>query len=235
MLNLKKAIAILIVATFLASIPLTISSAQSDLIQVDYTIKVGEYNAKPSGTPGKPTAEYKILLNRYITITPVVLTVYTTNTEGIAPETFAPAIGLAAETWDEATTVELANDVINTVSDEAGQLLANNVNAVFFADLDSSTIAVASVWYNRFTRKIVECDIRFNTDFDWGNAEIETSPVMDLQNIATHELGHFFNLADIYDSTKSYLTMYGSSYEGDIEKRTLADGDKAGIVAVFGP
>jgi len=59
--------------------------------------------------------------------------------------------------------------------------------------------------------------------------------VMDLQNIATHQLGHFFNLADIYDSTKSYLTMYGYSYEGDTAKRTLEAGDIAGIIKVFGP
>ena len=109
----------------------------------------------------------------------------------------------------------------------------NSENAVFFADLDSGIIAMASYWYNRATKEIVECDISFNTDFQWGDATIDQT-VMDIQNIATHELGHFFNLADIYDTSKTYLTMYGYSGEGDTEKRTLAEGDVKGIQAVFG-
>ena len=78
-----------------------------------------------------------------------------------------------------------------------------------------------------------EFDILFDTDFAWGDAIVD-STVMDLQNIATHELGHCFNLADIYDTSLDYLTMYGYSTEGDIEKRSLADGDIAGIQSLFG-
>ena len=109
------------------------------------------------------------------------------------------------------------------------------IMALMFGDYSQSgVIAVASIWINRFTRQIVECDILFDTDFTWGNAEFDPT-VMDLQNIATHELGHALNLADIYDSTKSYLTMYGYSNNGDIEKRTLAAGDIAGIQKIYGP
>lgn len=91
---------------------------------------------------------------------------------------------------------------------------------------------MATYWYNRVTREIVECDIQFNTYYNWGTSDEAT--VMDLQNIATHELGHFFNLSDIYDNSKDTLTMYGYSWDGDIAKRTLAAGDQLGIKAVFG-
>ena len=73
----------------------------------------------------------------------------------------------------------------------------------------------------------------FDIDFQWGDGEAYPS-LMDLQNIATHELGHFFNLADIYDKSKTDLTMYGYSGEGDIHAIDLAAGDIAGIIKVFG-
>jgi hypothetical protein len=80
---------------------------------------------------------------------------------------------------------------------------------------------------------LLECDIMFDTDWTWGDATDDTS-LMDLQNIATHELGHCFNLADIYDSSQSQLTMYGYSGPGDTAKRTLEAGDIAGIQSLFG-
>ena len=236
MMNLKKIFAIVLIATFLAAIPLAVSNIDSELVQAVFTIKVEDNYGKPPGLPGKakPTsADYKILLKRYITEVPADLTIYATNYEGISVTEFELAITYAAEAWDEATSKDLVGTII-TDETGSGVVAVDNKNALFFANLDSGVIAMASVWYNRFTRTIVECDIQFNTDFIWGDASMDPG-VMDLWNIATHELGHFFNLADIYDTSKSYLTMYGYSFEGDIEKRDLAQGDIDGIVAVFGP
>ena len=57
---------------------------------------------------------------------------------------------------------------------------------------------------------------------------------MDLQNIATHELGHGVGLADIYDTTCSAVTMYGYSNNGDIQKRTLEVPDIRGLQTLYG-
>jgi hypothetical protein len=232
----KKVFALVMVITFVAAIPLAVSNIDSELVQAVFTIKVEENYGKPPGLPGKPqptSADYKILLKRYITEVPADLTIYTTNYEGITVTEFELAITYAAVAWDGATSEDLVDEII-TVELGSGVVAVDNINALFFADLDSGVIAMASVWYSRFTKTIVECDIQFNTDFVWGDAKANPE-VMDLWNIATHELGHFFNLADIYDTSKSYLTMYGYSVEGDIEKRDLAQGDKDGIIAVFGP
>jgi len=75
--------------------------------------------------------------------------------------------GTSVETWDEATGAELAVATIETDTG-SGTVAVDSINAVYFADLNEGVIAMASVWYNRFTRKIVECDIQFNTDFPWG-------------------------------------------------------------------
>ena len=106
------------------------------------------------------------------------------------------------------------------------------VNAIDFGDYsDDKVIAVTSVWYTPKGRQIVEFDIRFNTRFSWGDAE---SDKMDLQNIATHELGHSIGLADIYSTACSAVTMYGYSDYGEIQKRTLEQPDITGLQKMYG-
>jgi hypothetical protein len=80
-------------------------------------------------------------------------------------------------------------------------------------------------------REIVEFDILFNTEFSWGDADVDDY-VMDLQSIATHELGHGAGLDDIYNCELE--TMYGYASYGEITKRDLHTGDKAGIQDLYG-
>ncbi len=233
MFNLKKYMAIALIITFLASIPLANIPAEPEIIQFTYTIKADPNYAKPSGAGnGKPTADYQLIFARYQAETPLDLVVYAANDYGLSVDFVLGAITDAAYEWDAATSKQIINSV--TLAGGFGEVVYNNINALFFGDHDdSNVIAQATIWANRITKQIVECDVQFNTDFKWGDGE-SNSFLMDLQNIATHELGHGFNLADIYDDSKSYLTMYGISYYGDVEKRTLADGDIAGIRKIYG-
>jgi len=73
----------------------------------------------------------------------------------------------------------------------------------------------------------------FDTDFTWGDATSNPG-LMDLQNIATHELGHGVGLADIYTSSCSAVTMYGYSNNGETEKRTLELPDITGLQKIYG-
>jgi len=239
MLNLNKISAIaLIVAVMFAAMPLALLSTQSDIVQITHLITLG--NANPEATtkakPAPTSADYKLSINRGKTDIPVTLTLYTTNDDSLSAEFVADAITLAAQEWDKYTSANLlSNYETPTVAGKSvAAVTLNGENAVFFGDYSQDgVIAVASYWYSRATREIVECDIMFDIDFQWGDAKINPS-LMDLQNIATHELGHFFNLADMYDDSKDYLTMFGYSGEGDTEKRSLAAGDIAGIRKVFG-
>ena len=107
---------------------------------------------------------------------------------------------------------------------------------LFAAISDPNIIAVTNTWYNPFTKQIVEFDITFSTTFSWGDGSADKS-VMDLQNIATHELGHGFGLADLYNDqspTQVLQTMYGFASFGETMKRDLASGDIAGIRALYG-
>jgi hypothetical protein len=235
MLKIKKIFAIVVILAIVsAALPL---SVQSDVVQVIHTIQLYQGEAKPD-SPGKvkPTPvspDYKLIINKGTTDIPVTLTVYTETAEPerISAYDFKLAVAYAADEWDDHTNAGLIAG-ISEVSIGSTSVDFDGINAVFFADLDTNVIAMASFWYSRATREILECDVCFSTDFNWGTDG--AAAVMDVQNIATHELGHFFNLADIYDTTKDDLTMYGISWEGDTEKRSLAAGDIAGIQKVFG-
>lgn len=234
MTKLTKISAVALIAVMFAMIPLALLNAQSDIVQVTDEIRLGSASPEASGkvkpTPTSP--DYKLSINRGKTAIPITLTVYTDNDDGLSSDFILNAIAQAAKAWDDATPAALVTSI--NVGTGTAAVAYNGENAVFFGNYsEGDVIAVASYWYNRATKEIVECDIIFDIDFQWGDGASNFA-LMDLQNIATHELGHFFNLADIYDSSKDYLTMYGYSSDGDTQKRTLEAGDIAGIQKVFG-
>lgn len=79
----------------------------------------------------------------------------------------------------------------------------------------------------------------FDDEYTWGDAgptsetELGDTSIMDLQNIATHEFGHAAGLDDLYESSCSEETMYGYAEAGETKKRTLNDGDIAGITELY--
>lgn len=101
---------------------------------------------------------------------------------------------------------------------------------------DANVIAVTTVWGYFYgppqTRELVEWDMLFNESFAWGNANVNPA-LMDLQNIATHELGHSAGLADLYETSCNQETMYGYGTEGEISKRDLNGGDITGISKLY--
>ena len=121
------------------------------------------------------------------------------------------------------------------LNDNGGNL--DNKNVAFFDSYnDPDVIAVTTVWGYFYgapkSREIVEWDMQFNTGFAWGDAAV--NPVlMDIQNIATHELGHSAGLGDLYTTACSAETMYGYASEGEISKRDLNQGDILGLQALY--
>ena len=66
---------------------------------------------------------------------------------------------------------------------------------------------------------------------DWGN---DGSLIrMDVQTIATHELGHFLGFADMYGTADNAKIMNGYGSEGNI-KRKLTKDDISGIKGIYG-
>ena len=106
----------------------------------------------------------------------------------------------------------------------------NDVNEVFWTgdELSSGILAQAWTWYIGST--IVETDIGFNDTYLWGSG---SGGSYDIQSIASHELGHWLNLRDLYGPGDSGKVMYGFGSAG-VQKRTLHAGDLAGIQWIYG-
>lgn len=148
------------------------------------------------------------------------------------------AILASAEEWDNYAGADLFGNY-SVVDDASWDSDApDGRNEFLFGDYPrEEVIAVAVVW-GYFSgppglREIIEFDVLFDTDYTWGDATVNPT-VMDLQNIATHEIGHGVGLGDIYETACSEVTMYGYSEDGEIKKRDLEQPDITGIQTLYG-
>ncbi|MGQ9782135.1 MAG: matrixin family metalloprotease [Nitrososphaeria archaeon] len=134
----------------------------------------------------------------------------------------------SSETWDAATSFELYSPPTTTSEPVVS---GDGKNTVGWGLLDPGIIAVTTIWYNPATKQIVEFDTIFNTYYPWSTSG--EAGKMDLQNIATHELGHN-GLADLRPPRDAELTMYYASTFGETKKRSLGVGDILGIQELYG-
>lgn len=200
-----------------------------DLERVDFI-----HYAKPEKPASKPGSGicYKLMGVKWNSL-PVSYVINPTNQDGMPEDFVAQAISTSAETWDNETSRELFNDYY-AIDGSAQYGIQDFRNVIAFGNYsNSNVIAVTSVWFTRKGKQIVEFDMLFNEEFYWGDATT-ASTLMDLQNIATHELGHSVGLNDIYQSSCPDVTMYGYSNYSEISKRTLEQPDITGLRSIYG-
>ncbi len=189
--------------------------------------------AKPpaSGASKQPTC-YKLMGVKWVDA-PVNYTINPSNLQGLSEEFITSAMVISAETWDSATSTELFSNM-TSINYTVQHGIQDFKNAIVFGYYpDNNAIAVTSVWFTRIGKKIVEFDQIYNIYYTWGDASSSTG-VMDLQNIATHELGHAVGLSDIYSSSCSAVTMFGYSDYNEVSKRTLEEADIKGLQKMYG-
>jgi hypothetical protein len=203
-----------------------------DLERVDFIHYVKPTNPSKGAKSGTC---YKLMGVKWNSL-PVNYVINPNNNDGLSTDFVANAISLSAETWDNETSSELFNDLY-AIDETAQYGIQDFRNVVAFGNYSNdNVIAVTSVWFTRRGKQIVEFDMLFNDHYLWGDAATAsgTPAVMDLENIATHELGHSVGLDDIYLSSCSNVTMYGYSSEGEISKRTLEQPDITGLRSLYG-
>ena len=137
---------------------------------------------------------------------------------GVTPNLFQVNTAFSSKTYDDLAWTSDKLDGTNT-------LVWGNYPT-------SGVIAVTIMWYYTATKTMVEFDMVFDTDYAWSTSG--EAGKMDLQNIATHELGHGAGLSDLYSNAAYKETMYGYSDFGDIGKRDLYTGDIQGITRLYG-
>jgi matrixin len=211
-----------------------------DLVRVDFIHYAKGGNPGKPDKPGKPgddpdpdpvDPDCYALMGVEWKSGPVEYTINPSNPFGLDENFVTNAISTSAETWDDATSIELVND--NYAIDYSSAYGSRDYeNVIDFGRLRPRVIGVTSVWYSTVTYEIVESDMRLNTRYRWGDA-ISNSNLMDLQNIVTHEFGHVVGLADVYEGACNTVTMYGYSGEGDTSKRILEQPDITGLNLIY--
>ncbi|MEM3695027.1 MAG: hypothetical protein QXJ11_03600 [Candidatus Bathyarchaeia archaeon] len=149
------------------------------------------------------------------------------NKYGFSTSAVVAVITTAAETWDAETSFEVFV-YKGTTTRTAGR--RDGYNVVSWGAYQAGVIAVTYIWASG--SRIVETDCRMNTYYTWSLSG--EAGKMDVQNIMTHEFGHWCGLKDLYNDVDYWLTMYGYANFGETYKRTLGLGDILGLRAVYG-
>ena len=138
----------------------------------------------------------------------------------------------AGNAWDAQTGASIFGGVQSGNDGPAGtQDFKSNIQWVNLGS--SSTVAQTLTWAYRSTGEAVESDAQYNTYYPWSTSG--AAGAMDVENVATHEVGHTFGLTHpTSTSTNACLTMYAYVNYGETHARTLGDGDILGIKAIYG-
>ncbi len=159
---------------------------------------------------------------------------------GIDPIQTVEAIKESMNKWDDNVERNLIEENWNPYTTTfSPHIYRDGKNVIGWDDLTQIypfAIAVAFTWVDHGTHEIMESDIILNSEFPWGisaEGECTNDNFMDIQNIATHELGHFYGLLDFYLYNNTEITMYGYSYYGETSKRSLEFGDIYGIKTLY--
>ena len=152
----------------------------------------------------------------------------------------------AAWEADDASYIEFDRTDVSWTgvpSSFVGEGTSNGFNEVGWASLSSSypgAIAVTMIWYGS-DKHVVEVDTAMNTDLPWtqnsvtGDPDTQTGDLgyFDVQDIMTHEAGHWLMLLDLYVKAASEQTMYGYGSKGELKARSLESGDLAGLRNIY--
>jgi hypothetical protein len=157
-----------------------------------------------------------------ITIDPSVTSLTAAGSEPIVQAFGTWASGVA-------TLPHMAFDVSTT----PGQAVRDGVNRIVYAPITvegfEGALAITITYADDETGGIVEADTIFNSAFRWKSisdgavADEACGDCYDLQNVATHEAGHFFGLGEDYSNTTT--TMYAYSSPSQTSKRVLSATD----------
>ena len=157
-------------------------------------------------------------------------TVYRVNPNAIGVTDELAAIQAAADTWNSANA---SFEFVYGGTTSKTDISMDGENSIIWANYDIGAIATTTTWWIETDKKtIVESDIVFNDyAYDWGT---DGSPSkMDVQTIATHELGHWLQLLDLYGDIDSKKIMCGYASVGET-KRSLNIDDLTGITEIYG-
>ena len=225
-------------------------SKPSDLVRVVFAIKAGDTPQAASAAkgicPAAPTCDvfgvtdYRFKTDRNGTA--VVDYKYNdANRRDLRspdPPQVRDAIHAAAAAWHHWDSNIVMRDTGDTTA-EPGDIgrdgtCADGVNTIGWGRVDDpDVVGEASMCLDKTQHIIRDADIVLNISMWWSNGPNPRRSVYDVQEILTHEMGHWLSLTDQYSDTSSAQTMHGSADPNETRKRTPALGDVTGLQTAY--
>ncbi|MEM3825903.1 MAG: hypothetical protein QXG27_07200, partial [Candidatus Bathyarchaeia archaeon] len=201
--NVSLVLIALILLSFAAMLPLSAYALESceNLMVIEWRGN-GQItiNAIPQEDDSMSNPDYALLPFHWYTTANYWIN--PNNRYGFSASAVVKAIRASAEAWDEQTSFAVFS-YKGTTSRAAGR--RDNYNVIAWGSYQAGVIAVTYIWYRG--SQIIETDTRMNTYFKWSLTG--EAGKMDVQNIMTHEFGHWCGLDDLYEDKDYWLTMYG--------------------------
>ena len=158
---------------------------------------------------------------------------YYTNVSSL----FSGAVTASSDTWNAVGTYFQLKNTGKTTLKPRG----DNWNVVYSGSFGNTQWLAQTITYYVLVRDrrrqivdqyITECDLQINTYYRWGNGQ--SGSYFDIQNVATHEFGHWVLLNDLYTASEKDMTMYGYAGMNETKKRSLEPVEHQGLIAIYG-
>ncbi len=158
---------------------------------------------------------------------------------GIAPETLRETLRASFDTWEDVTcSFFYFEETAPAACDDIGYAReSGNMNLLVFKTEGwlnddahgRSDVALTTTSWDDSSGRLLNADIEFNADF-FDFSTDGRPDTFDLQNTATHEIGHVLGLDEspVVDST-----MFGSASAAETDKRTLEADDIAAVCSLY--
>lgn len=184
--------------------------------------------SSPPKIPVEQALGFGYTIDKYDSATPTIYYYINNNCAEFNNESLA--INSAFNTWENEPTSSVNcefvdNTTINYESDDLYDVLFWGIMPPEAGDAPAQCTLYLTLGYHGW-------DIRFDIEEDWS---MGPDSGLNIQGIATHEIGHTLILDDI--GWGIYSGLYGDhvmSYDStDIQKKTLKEGDVAGIQYLY--
>ena len=150
---------------------------------------------------------------------------------GSIDSSWATAIQTASNTWNQAAQSTGAHFSFRADQGSLNEIQMVDLVAKYGSNY-ANTYALTTVWSYVTSGQIVKAVTEVSPSWTF-TTNADPSKV-DVQNLMTHEFGHWLWLADISDYNCDTVTMYGWFVIGDTSRRSLEVPDITGLVTLYG-